>query len=63
MTKFELLNTSMAMMDEKGELFANHAYGRARDYLRYYPDDARRLTRMVIRLVRVFAYGRQRGIV
>lgn len=49
------------MMNERGELLANPAFGRAAEAIQFDSEWARNLTRMVIRWLRVFSYGRRRG--
>jgi hypothetical protein len=61
MTRAELLTKSEAMMSESGELFANPAYGRGADAFAYDREWANELTRQVVRWLRVFRFGKQRG--
>jgi hypothetical protein len=49
------------MMSESGELFANPACGRGAEVFAYDREWANELTRKVIRWLRVFRFGKQRG--
>lgn len=51
----------MAMMNEKGELLHNVAFGRAAEVIQMDRKYANELTRMVIRWLRIFRIGRRHG--
>jgi hypothetical protein len=61
MTRSRILNETQAMMSGRGELLHNPAFGRASEAMQFDRQWARDLTRMVIRWLRVFAYGRRLG--